>query len=165
MNLQAAAGLVLFAAILVMIVLARGADHPARGMLVMLSCLGGLVLLWAGSMEIDRAAYWLAARGTLARAGVASQMGLSVFWSIFAVVSVALGFRMRIAGVRYFGLALFGITLAKVVLIDLSHVGQGYRIISFLGVGLLLLGTSVLYGKLSPRLLAGNKPAEEMTPV
>ena len=45
----------------------------------------------------------------------------------------------------------------KVVFVDLAHAGQGYRVLSFLGLGLLLLGTSVLYGKLSPRLL-GRAP-------
>jgi uncharacterized membrane protein len=47
----------------------------------------------------------------------------------------------------------------KVVFVDLSQVGRGYRIISFMVLGLLLLGTSVLYGKLTPRLL-GTSPEE-----
>jgi uncharacterized membrane protein len=66
---------------------------------------------------------------------------------------VALGFAIRVAGVRYFGLALFALTVVKVFFVDLSTVSTGYRILSFLGLGLLLLGTSVLYGKLSPVLL------------
>ena len=37
----------------------------------------------------------------------------------------------------------------------------GYRILSFMGLGGLLLGTSVLYGKLSPRLLANPLLAVE----
>jgi uncharacterized membrane protein len=45
----------------------------------------------------------------------------------------------------------------KIVVIDLGQVGTGYRVLSFMGVGAMLLGTSVLYGKLSPRLLAGVK--------
>ena len=36
---------------------------------------------------------------------------------------------------------------------DLAGVREGYRVLSFLGLGALLLGTSVLYGKLSPKLL------------
>jgi uncharacterized membrane protein len=35
----------------------------------------------------------------------------------------------------------------------MSEISTGYRILSFLGLGLLMLGTSVLYGKLSPKLL------------
>jgi uncharacterized membrane protein len=84
-----------------------------------------------------------------------------VFWSVYAIACVAIGFAVRVAGVRYFGLALFALTLFKVVFVDLSTVSTGYRILSFLGLGLLLLGTSVLYGKLSPVLLKEPTPAEE----
>jgi uncharacterized membrane protein len=113
-----------------------------------------LVLLWAGSFEIDRAAVWLTRTGALAaRESVVRQVGLSIFWSLYAVGCVALGFRARVAALRYFGLGLFAVTLLKVVLVDLAQVATGYRVLSFMGLGLLLLGTSVLYGKLSPKLL------------
>lgn len=116
-----------------------------------------LILLWLGTMEIDR--YFEAAgRGAAAAdAGRAKQMALSIFWSVFAVGSVAAGFAARSAPLRYFGLGLLAVTLGKVVLVDLGDVGTGYRILSFLGLGLLLLGTSVLYGKLSPLLLGRDE--------
>ena len=114
-----------------------------------------LVIAWTGTLEIDRVFENLARTGAgpFADPGLAKQVALSVFWSIFAVSSVIAGFRVRIAGLRYFGLALFGLTLLKVVIVDLDGAAQGYRILSFMGLGLLLLGTSVLYGKLSPKLL------------
>jgi uncharacterized membrane protein len=62
---------------------------------------------------------------------------------------------------RWFGLTLFGITLGKILLVDLGQVSTGYRILSFIGVGGLLLGTSVLYGKLSPRLLEASVNPEK----
>ena len=55
-------------------------------------------------------------------------------------------------------LALFAVTLLKVVTIDMSQVSTGYRILSFVGLGGLLLVTSVLYGKLSPVLLKELAP-------
>jgi|GEM_PF-4975119 len=85
---------------------------------------------------------------------LAKQVALSIFWACFAVASVGVGFHLREASLRYFGLILLAVTLLKVVTVDLSGVSQGYRILSFIGVGLLMLGTSVLYGKVSPRLLA-----------
>jgi uncharacterized membrane protein len=116
-----------------------------------------LVLFWLVTLEIGR---WYAvrvdaARGTLAADDSvrAAQVTISVFWSVYAIACVALGFAIRVAGVRYFGLALFALTVVKVFFVDLSTVSTGYRILSFLGLGLLLLGTSVLYGKLSPVLL------------
>jgi uncharacterized membrane protein len=109
------------------------------------------------TLEIGR---WYAVRADAARETPAAedyvraaQVTISVFWSVYAIACVALGFAVRVAGVRYFGLALFALTVVKVFFVDLSTVSTGYRILSFLGLGLLLLGTSVLYGKLSPVLL------------
>jgi uncharacterized membrane protein len=114
-----------------------------------------LILLWVGCLEIDRAFERMASSGTMGAgdAQLAKQVALSIYGAVFAIVAVAAGFKFRAAPVRYFGLALFALTLLKVVFVDLAHAGQGYRVLSFLGLGLLLLGTSVLYGKLSPRLL------------
>ncbi len=106
-----------------------------------------LVLLRACSLEIGTAVDQI---GWDSRA---KQAAFSVFWAAFAISSVLMGFRFRLATPRYFGLALFAVTLIKVVAIDLSDVATGWRIVSFMGLGVLLLGTSVLYGKLSPRLL------------
>ena len=87
-------------------------------------------------------------------------MAFSIFWSVFALSCVLSGFRFRTAGLRYFGLGLFAVTLLKVVLLDMSQVQTGYRVLSFLGLGLLLMGTSVLYGKLSPMLLRKVEDAQ-----
>ena len=90
---------------------------------------------------------------------LAKQVALSIFFSIYAIGCVALGFRLRAAGLRYFGLALFALTLAKVGVLDLSRASTGYRFLSFMGLGGLLLVTSVIYGRLSPRLLRASPGA------
>ena len=92
-------------------------------------------------------------KSLFADSALAEQVALSIFFSLFAIGSVAGGFQMRIAGLRYFGLALFALTLVKVGIIDLRETTLGYRILSFMGLGGLLLFTSVLYGKLTPMLL------------
>lgn len=123
-----------------------------------------LVALLALSFEIDR---WFGTATALSRFSnprLAEQMALSIFWACFAVGTVGVGFRLREAPLRYFGLATLALTLFKVVLVDLSGISQGYRILSFIGVGLLMLGTSVLYGKLSPRLLGESDGASIGTP-
>lgn len=109
-----------------------------------------LVLLAAGTLEVDRA---VPATANPAMPHLAQQAGISVWWSLFAVAAVAFGFWRRLAWLRYFGLGLFAFTLAKVGLVDLQGVSYGYRVISLIVLGLLLIGTSVLYGFLSPRLL------------
>jgi hypothetical protein len=101
------------------------------------------ILLIAGSVEIDRSLADPFAR----------QVAISIYWAVFGVGAIVAGFRLHIAGLRYAGLALLAIALMKVVLIDLRELAQGYRILSFLGLGGLLLATSVVYGKLSPILL------------
>ena len=111
------------------------------------------VLLWVTSLEIDRAFEHVMGSGVLTDPRRARQVALSVYWALFAAGSVAVGFKTRFAALRYFGLGLLAITLLKVVIVDLRQVSTGYRIFSFIGVGLLMLGTSVVYGKLSPRLL------------
>ena len=115
------------------------------------ACLTGL-LLWVGTLEIDRWASVSAAPGSGA---IVRQAGWSVWWGAFAVAAVVIGFARRTAALRYFGLILLAVTLGKVVTVDflVGGVGTGARILSFAGLGLLLLGTSVLYGKLSPKLL------------
>jgi uncharacterized membrane protein len=120
-----------------------------------------LVVLWAGTLEIDRWFEQLIAAGSTAFSDPAraKQVAFSIFWSLFAVSAVVAGFRFRTAGLRYFGLGLFAVTVLKVVLLDMSQVQTGYRVLSFLGLGLLLMGTSVLYGKLSPVLLRDRQAA------
>jgi uncharacterized membrane protein len=117
-----------------------------------------LIVLWMGSIEIDR--YFASVPAFIGTARP-EQVTLSIFWAIFAVACVLLGFRVRAAALRFFGLALLAITLLKVVLIDMSQVQTGYRILSFMGLGAVLLGTSVLYGKFGPRLLRESEEDEE----
>jgi len=156
-NLLAAAGAVVIGGLVTLAV--KHPDEPRstsiRRVLVLMSA---LVLLWICSLEIDRAFELMIASGSRAFAdpGRARQVALSIFWSMFAVGAVAGGFKARFASLRYFGLGLLAVALLKVVIVDLRQVSTGYRILSFMGVGLLMLGTSVLYGKLSPRLLGKN---------
>jgi hypothetical protein len=107
-----------------------------------------LVVLRTGTAEIDRLfAVWLAPR--LSDPVMAKHAAISIFWSLFAVVLIAAGFRLRTPMARYAGLALFGITLVKVVVLDMREARYGYRVLAFIGLGLLLLATSVIYGKLA----------------
>jgi uncharacterized membrane protein len=101
------------------------------------------VPLVVGSIELDRA--FGPARTLIA---------WSVFWSVYAVASIVLGFWQKSAAFRFAGLGLLAATLLKIVFVDLAAAPTGWRIVSFLAVGAVLLLTSVIYGKLSPKLLA-----------
>ncbi|HEX6770666.1 MAG TPA: DUF2339 domain-containing protein, partial [Acidobacteriaceae bacterium] len=57
----------------------------------------------------------------------------------------AAGFRRQSALLRWQGLVLLAVTIFKVFLLDTSTLTRGYRSISFLVLGALLLGVSFAY--------------------
>ena len=73
------------------------------------------------------------------------QLGLSALWAVYAGICLALGFLWSTPPLRYASLGLLGITVAKVFLVDMSEVEAIWRVLSFLVLGLVLLGVSVLY--------------------
>jgi uncharacterized membrane protein len=73
------------------------------------------------------------------------QLALSIGWSIVAIGLCATGFRLRSHRLRMIGLALFAATALKLVVVDLGALDQVYRVLSFLAVGLLMIGASWLY--------------------
>jgi len=72
---------------------------------------------------------------------------LSVGYALYALGLLAVGIRRRATLLRVMALVLLGGTLAKVMLLDLSRLEALWRILSFLGLGLLLLAASFLYYK------------------
>lgn len=58
---------------------------------------------------------------------------------------LVVGFWVRWAFLRWIALALLTLAIAKVFLFDTRSLSQGYRILSFLGLGVLLLGVSFIY--------------------
>ena len=116
--------------------------------------------LWLGSLEIDR--FFALPSTNPADAAMARQTAFSIYWGVYALVLLALGFAKRTAAVRYAGLGLLTITLGKVLIVDLAKVEYVYRVLSFLGVGILLMATSVAYAKLSKRLFGEEiEPAQQ----
>lgn len=73
------------------------------------------------------------------------QVAISVTWGLFAMVLVVVGLRKRYAPIRYFAILVFIVTIAKVFFIDLANLDKVYRVISIIGLGVILLVTSYLY--------------------
>jgi len=76
---------------------------------------------------------------------LAQQMGLSLLWVVAAAVLIFLGVRRRSPVLRWQGLALMGLAIGKVFLLDLSFLERAYRIASFLVLGVVLLAVSFWY--------------------
>ena len=73
---------------------------------------------------------------------------ISVTWGAYATALILVGLSRRYAPIRYFGIALFALTILKVFVQDLSHLKQIYRVLSVMGLGILLLVTSYLYQRM-----------------
>jgi uncharacterized membrane protein len=87
-------------------------------------------------------------------------MTYSIAWAVFALGLVVVGIWKRIGAVRWAGIVLLCITLAKLFLHDLARLGQLYRIGAFLGVAVIAIAASFLY----QRFLAADVKAGEESP-
>jgi uncharacterized membrane protein len=74
-----------------------------------------------------------------------AQFTYSAFFMLFGVALLAIGFWRNSAFVRWQALVLLAVSIGKVFLVDVSELSQGYRIVSFLGLGALLLAVSFVY--------------------
>lgn len=78
-------------------------------------------------------------------ASFAQHLALSALWTIYACALILIGVQRHSALLRWQSLALFGVTVAKVFLYDLSSLQRAYRVLSFLILGVVLLIVSFLY--------------------
>lgn len=76
---------------------------------------------------------------------MAERFSYSAWFLVAGAVLLAVGFRRRSAVLRWQGLVLLVVTICKVFVLDTSTLSQGYRSISFLALGALLLGVSFAY--------------------
>lgn len=73
------------------------------------------------------------------------QLALSLVWLLYSVLLMTVGFWRSNRGLRLIAIGLFGITILKIFLYDLSSLETAYRIVSFVGLGAILLGVSYGY--------------------
>jgi hypothetical protein len=71
-----------------------------------------------------------------------AQVALSIAWVLVGAGAFAIGLVRRIGVARGFGLGLLGLATAKVFLFDLAALDVSYRVLSFLGLGGVLLASS-----------------------
>ena len=88
--------------------------------------------------------------------GTWNQALITLWWAGCAITLVVWGLFRRTAIHRYAGLALFGATTLKVVLLDILELDGLARIAAFMATGALLLVLSYLYQRASTRLLSGS---------
>jgi len=74
-------------------------------------------------------------------------LAVSGFLMLYSAMLLAVGFWKRTAFIRWQGLILLVFTIGKTFLYDMSSLSQGYRVVSFLGLGVLLMAVSFAYQK------------------
>ena len=84
------------------------------------------------------------------------QASLSIFWTVLALCAMVLATRRQLRALWLAGGVLMGIVVLKLFLIDLPNVGSVERIVSFLGVGALMLVIGYL-SPVPPRGAGGSK--------
>jgi uncharacterized membrane protein len=67
------------------------------------------------------------------------QAAFSIFWSLLALCAMFSATRMRLRMLWLAGAGLMAVVVFKLFFIDLSNIGGIERIVSFIGVGLLML--------------------------
>jgi uncharacterized membrane protein len=89
----------------------------------------------------------------------ARDMTYSIAWALYAFALLLIGMRQRTRWVRYSGVALLVVTLAKLFLHDLSSLSQLYRIGAFIGVAIILIVASFVYQRfLVPKVAKDTVP-------
>jgi hypothetical protein len=141
-------------------------EHPGSGLPAVLLVLAGLLvfayvreafrtpLLWAGG-ALGLFAATLAileaserAGGSVSTAFQRGHTGVSAVWAIVGLALLILGLK-RSRTLQVGGLALFGISLAKLFLYDLSSLSSVTRAFSFVAVGMLIMVGGFFYQRLA----------------
>ena len=147
--------------------------RPANGVWVLLACIVGLAAVaWSAPDPAHRPALGAVAGGfalyavSLGILGLAEAVSsasvetdferghtaVSGLWALVGLALLVVGLLRGSALIRYAGLALFGLSLAKIFLYDLASLSSVARAFSFILVGGLLLAGGFFLQRLSDRL-------------
>ncbi len=122
-------------------VLPQAGLNPRQSLQLMAAGLGSTAFVWLNGVLLRSLHHWaglpfdlgLMLQSTLVQAA------LSLFWALLALGLMLTATRAGLRPVWLTGGVLMGAVVVKLFLVDLSRVGTIERIVSFIGVGLLLL--------------------------
>lgn len=125
-----------------------------------LTAYGALALLYiASALVVTPFESGGAVESTLLSAHQQGQMVLSVFWALVGLGALVVGLRRDLHALRLAALGLLGVTATKVFLFDFATLTSVYRVVSFIGLGLLLLIGAFVWQRLRPRALQDLREA------
>lgn len=110
-----------------------------------------VLLLYGVSLAVVS---WVPASGQNPALGLGAdemaQLDLSALWAVAGVAGLVSGLRRDIQELRLGALGLLGVVIAKVFFYDLATLTAVSRVLSFIGLGVLLLGAAYAYQRLRP---------------
>jgi uncharacterized membrane protein len=195
LNAFALSGLAVAAACLVAAVMSRRAKPSADSpdfLLGRIVGLGGLFLIWVvlsfeahdyfssqrnlpqdqlhaallrEGFDSDRADIRDAVARRDLRLARSSQVALSITWGLYALVLMALGLRLPSRPLRWSALALFGVTLVKVIVLDMERLPGLYRVAAFFGLSLLMGAAAWSYQKVKLTILTSHEENDHAGPI
>jgi hypothetical protein len=146
----------------------QAAEHPATGLWVLIAGIAAAsVLAWCETRHRAEAVWGVAVLAVYALSLGILEVGerlstssietdfqrghtaVSAFWVLLGLGLLYAGLRRRSQPLRLAGFALFGVSLAKIFLYDLSSLSSVTRALSFLAVGGVLLAAGFFYQHLT----------------
>jgi uncharacterized membrane protein len=150
----------------------RGDEMGRQGAAVAVIALNALALI---ALSNEVADYYAQERVTVAPASrpydtlnwarrrniqIAEGFTYSALWMAYGAILMIVGFWRRSAFVRWQALVLIAATTGKVFVYDVSQLDRGYRIVSFIVLGVLLLAISFVYQRDWLQLSGGQRKSE-----
>jgi len=99
-------------------------------------------------------------QGELQRLHNMQQLALSGVWLLYSIVLMTFGILKQKRAMRIVAFVLFGISILKIFIYDLSSLETLYRIFSFIALGLILLVVSYLFQRFKDLLFGNKRPLE-----
>ncbi|MBI3578472.1 MAG: DUF2339 domain-containing protein [Ignavibacteriales bacterium] len=88
------------------------------------------------------------------------QIVISGVWLLYSIVIMVVGIARNLRGPRFIAIGLFGLSILKIFIVDLSFLETLYRIFSFIGLGVILLAVSFMYQRYKS-LIFGQSAANQ----
>lgn len=89
---------------------------------------------------------------------ISTKMGYTVLWGIYSFALITIGIMRKNKTLRVCAIALFAITLIKLISFDTWNLSTGYRIIAFITFGVILLVVAFLYLKFKTLIFGDDEP-------
>ena len=145
----AVVGLAVFAGVIA-VALRSAAAYPAdpfwKNCAALVTIAFNLVAVLTGVREVS-ALFAPAANALSGDAALQQALAISAFLMVYGAALLAVGFWKRSGFLRWQALALLVFTILKAFVYDMRNLSQGYRVVSLMGLGALLLAVSFAYQK------------------